>query len=37
MVIDLFFVAGVVLILLGLWWQGLACIGLAWLVYRASR
>ena len=37
MVIDLFLVAGVVLILLGLVWEGLVCIGLAWLVWRASR
>lgn len=34
---DLFLVAGVVLILLGLVWEGLVCIGLAWLVWRACR
>lgn len=34
---DLFLVAGVVLMLLGLWFEGVACIGLAWLVWRACR
>lgn len=34
---DLFLVAGVVMILVGMWWEGLVCIGLAWLVYRACR
>ena len=34
---DLFLVAGVVLVLLGFWFAGLACIGLAWLVYRIGR
>lgn len=34
---DLFLVAGVVLCLLGLWFAGAVCIGLAWLLFRAQR
>ena len=34
---DLFLVAGVVLVLLGLWLEGAVCFGLAWLVWRALR
>lgn len=37
MVIDLFLVAGVVLILLGLVWEGLVCIGMAVLAWRVLR
>ena len=34
---DLFLVAGVVLCLLGFWFAGAICIGLAWLLFRAQR
>lgn len=37
MVIDLFLVAGVVLCLLGFWFEGAVCIGLAVLAWRVLR
>ena len=35
--IDLFLVAGVVMLLLGLWFEGAVCVGLAWLAWRVLR
>lgn len=37
MLIDLFFVAGVVSMVFGMWWEGLVLIGLAWGAYRLTR
>jgi len=34
---DLFLGAGVVCLVIGMWWEGLVLIGLAWGAYRLLR